>query len=176
MSSLTSNTIANFAGRGWTGLLAFLFIPVYIDVLGIEAWGLIGFFATLLAILNLLDMGLSSTLNRELARLSARRDTNREQRDLVRTLETVYWVAAALLGLLVLSAAPVIARYWINSQDLPVETVTGAVRMMGLVFTFQFPFALYQGGLMGLQRQVLLNGVLAGMGTLRSLGAVAVLW
>lgn len=176
LASLKLNTIANFAGRGWTALLAFLFIPIYINVLGIESWGLIGFFTTLLAILNLLDMGLSSTLNRELARLSARRDTNREQRDLMRTLETIYWIVAVLFGLLAVSSAPVLARYWINSQDLPVETVTGSVRMMGLVFTFQFPFALYRGGLMGLQRQVLLNGVLAGMGTLRSLGAVAVIW
>ena len=176
MSNLKLNTLANFAGRGWTALLAFLFIPIYIKVLGIESWGLIGFFTTLLAILNLLDMGLSSTLNRELARLSARRDTNREQRDLVRTIEMIYWVTAALLGLLVLAVAPVIARYWINSQELPVETVTAAVRMMGLVFTFRFPFALYQGGLMGLQRQILLNGILGGMGTLRSLGAVAVIW
>ena len=176
MSSLKLNTIANFAGRSWAALLAFLFIPIYIKVLGIESWGLIGFFTTLLAMLNLLDMGLSSTLNRELARLSARRDTNREQRDLVRTLETIYWVAAALLGLLVLATAPVIARYWINSKELPVEAVTTAVRMMGLVFTFRFPFALYQGGLMGLQRQVLLNGILGGMGTVRSVGAVAVIW
>lgn len=176
MRSLKLNTIANFAGRGWTAVLAFLFIPIYIKALGIESWGLIGFFMTLLAILNLLDMGLSATLNRELARLSARQHTSREQCDLVRTLETVYWIGAALLGLLVLAAGPVVARYWINSQDLPIETVTAAVRMAGLVFIFQFPFALYQGGLMGLQRQVLLNGVLAGMGTLRGLGAVAVVW
>ncbi len=129
-----------------------------------------------MAILNLLDLGLSATLNRELARLSAQQDKNREQRDLVRTLEMVYWIAATLLGLLVLAVAPIVARYWINSQELPVETVTAAVRLMGLVFIFQFPFALYQGGLMGLQRQVLLNGILGGMGTVRSLGAVAVLW
>ncbi len=176
LSSLKLNTIANFVGRGWTALLAFLFIPIYINVLGVEAWGLIGFFWTLLTVLNLLDMGLSTTLNRELARLSARENANREQCDLARTLETVYWVAAVLLGFLVLAAAPVIARYWINSKELTVETLTAAVRMMGLVFIFRFPFALYQGGLMGLQRHFLLNGILAGMGTLRSLGAVAVIW
>ncbi len=175
-TSLKLNTLANFAGRAWTTLLAFLFIPIYIKVLGIESWGLIGFFTTLLAVLNLLDLGLSSTLNRELARLSAEQDKGREQRDLVRTLEMIYWVVAMLLGLLVLAAAPVIARYWINSQELPVGTVTSAVRMMALVFILRFPVALYQGGLMGLQRQVLLNGILGGMGTLRSVGAVAVLW
>ena len=89
LNSLKVNTLANLVGRGWTALLSFLFIPIYIKILGIEAWGLIGFFVILLAMLNLLDMGLSSTLNRELARLSIQSGTNREQRDLVRTLEII---------------------------------------------------------------------------------------
>jgi len=173
---LKIDTIANFAGRGWTALIAFLFIPIYINLLGIESWGLIGFFVTLQIILRLLDLGLSTTLNREIARLSAREGEARRQRDLVRTLETVYWSLAVLVGLLMLAAAPLIARYWIKAQGISDETVTTAVWMMGLIFTFQFPSALYQGGLRGLQRHVLLSGILAGTGTVRSAGAVAVLW
>ena len=173
--SLKLNVVASFGGRGLNGLLSFLFVPVYVRLLGVESYGLIGFFATLFATLNLLDMGLSSTLNRQLARLSALPGEAREQRDLVRTLEGIYWLMAVTVGVVLLLVAQFIARYWINAQNLPLHTVTVAISLMGLVFVFQFPFGLYQGGLMGLQRHVVLNEILGVMAVLRSLGAVGVL-
>ena len=47
MSLLKRNIIANFAGQGWAALMALAFVPLYIKFLGIEAYGLIGFFAML---------------------------------------------------------------------------------------------------------------------------------
>jgi len=47
------------------------FVPVYIDYLGIEAYGLIGVFAILQAWLALLDFGMTPTLAREMSRFSA---------------------------------------------------------------------------------------------------------
>jgi O-antigen/teichoic acid export membrane protein len=75
------------------------FVPLYIKFLGIEAYGLIGFFAMLQASFQILDLGLSQTMNREMARYSALRDKAGEARDLVRTLEVVYW-AIGLVKLL----------------------------------------------------------------------------
>src|SRR6202035_4627764 len=46
-------------------------VPVYIHFLGIEAYGLIGFFLSLTAILSLLDLGLGTALNRQFAQYSA---------------------------------------------------------------------------------------------------------
>jgi len=47
---------------------------------------------------------------------------------------------------------------------------------MALTLTVQFPFALYQSGLMGLQQHVRLNEILAAVVTARSVGAVLILW
>src|SRR2546425_12398080 len=66
------NVIANFVGRGWGFISVYLFVPLYLKFLGIEAYGLVGFYATLLGFLTFADMGLTATLNREIARLSAR--------------------------------------------------------------------------------------------------------
>lgn len=52
-------------------LMGLVFVPLYIKFLGMEAYGLIGFFATLQALFSILDLGLGATLNRELARASA---------------------------------------------------------------------------------------------------------
>ena len=51
--------------------MGFIFIPIYISYLGIESYGLIGLFIILQGLLSLLDMGLSPTLNREMARFRA---------------------------------------------------------------------------------------------------------
>ena len=47
------------------------FVPLYIHYLGVEAWGLVGLMTMLQALLTLLDMGLTPTLSREMARFQA---------------------------------------------------------------------------------------------------------
>ena len=176
MSTVTQNIIANYAGRAWSGLISLVFVPLYIKFLGIEAYGLIGIYLSLMALLSILDMGLSATLSRELARLSASRGTGQEARNLVRTMELVYWGIGIVIGGGIYALAPLIARYWVNVQESSVGTIEKAVTIMGFVAAFEWPVSLYSGGLMGLQRQVLLNGVRAGMATVQSVGAVLILW
>ena len=174
--SLGRNIIANYVGRAWPNVLGILLIPLYLRFLGMESYGLVGFSATLAGVLGLLDLGIGFTLNRELARLSTADASAVTQRDLVRTLETLYWGIAVLGGALVVCLAPVIASDWVKAQKLPPSTVIAALRLMGVAVALQFPFSLYQGALMGLQRQVLVNVILVLTGTLRGVGAVVVLW
>ena len=62
------------------------------------------------------------------------------------------------------------------AQALSQQSVRLAVMLMGLSIAFQWPIAFYSGGLMGLQRQVLLNGINMVVATFRGFGAVLVLW
>ena len=94
MSLLKRNIAANFAGNIWQALMGLAFIPLYIRFMGVESYGLVGYFATLQALFVLLDMGLSSTLTREMARLSVLKNNAKEMRDLVRSLEIIYWIIA----------------------------------------------------------------------------------
>jgi O-antigen/teichoic acid export membrane protein len=170
------NIAANFAGNLWTALMSLVFVPLYIRFMGIEAYGLMGIFAVLLGLFALLDMGLSGTLNREMARLSVQKDKAQEMRDLVRTLEIPYWLVGLVIAGIVFLASPLIAYHWVKVKDLPHSSVRTAVVLMGLCVAFQWPMSFYSGGLIGLQRQVLLNGVNAVMATFRGLGAVLILW
>jgi O-antigen/teichoic acid export membrane protein len=176
VSRLTHNILANFVGNGWTALMSLAFIPLYIRFMGIEAYGLVGLYATLQGVSSLLDMGLSGTLSRELARLSVHQDQVHEMRDLVRTLELCCWAVAPVLGVVVVLLAPAIAHHWLHAAQLPADVVERALMIMGAAVACQWPFAFYSGGLLGLQRQVLLNVVLVAMATLRGGGAVLVLW
>ena len=167
---------ANFAGSIWQALMSFIFIPLYIKFTGIESWGLIGIFLTLQAMSSILDLGMSNTLNREMARLSALKDREQEMRNLVRTLEMLYWSIAAFVGITIVSLSPVIAHHWIKASQLSPKTIEQAFLLMGLAIALQMPVGFYSGGLMGLQRQVLLNAINIVTNTLRGIGAVLLLW
>lgn len=176
MSVVKRNIAANFGGNVWAGLMSFVFVPVYIHFIGIEAYGLVGIFAALLALFGLLDLGLSTTLNREMARLSVQKNKAQEMRDLVRTLEIPYWAVGLLISIIVISLSPFISIRWVNVEHLSQNSVQTAIIIMGVVVAFQWPLSVYSGTLMGLQRQVLLSSVNAGMATVRGVGAVLVLW
>lgn len=175
-SRLTRNVAANFAGTLWTALMGPALVAVYVRLIGIEAYALVGIFTTLQAVFTLLDLGLSAATNRELARFSATADRAEDARDLIRTAEVIYWAMAALIGGGVIALSAALARRWVRPEDLSPATVQQAFLMMGLVLACQFPFALYSGGLNGLQRQVLLNAILIATATLRGGGAVLLLW
>jgi O-antigen/teichoic acid export membrane protein len=176
MTLLKRNIVANFCGNAWTGLISLVFVPMYIHFLGIEAYGLVGVFAMMQSILGLLDMGLSATITREMARLSVLPGRSEETRNLIRSLEVICWGVAVLIGIIVVSASPYITHYWLKTGQLPSETVDHALCAMGFAMALQWPSAFYAGGLVGLQRQITLNVVTAGMGSLRGAGAVLVLW
>jgi O-antigen/teichoic acid export membrane protein len=176
MSSLQRNVLANFIGKCWSLLMGLLFVPLYIRFIGIEAYGLVGFFAVLLTSLTLFEFGLKATMNREMARYSAFPDKADEARDLAHTLEAIYWLLGILGAIIVFLSAPWIADNWVKAEKLPAGSVRQAVAMMGVCIAFQWPVSLYNGGLMGLERQVLLNCMVAALDTARGVGAVLAIW
>ncbi len=172
--SVRSNIVANFVGKAWAGIFSLAFVPLYIKLMGVEVYGLLGIFMSLTALLSLLDMGLSTTLSRELSRLSALENSEQESRNLVRTFEAVYWGIGILIGIAVVILAPLITKYWINS-NIDSEIIEQALIIMGASIAFQWPGAIYSGGLMGLQRQVVLNVIRSVAVTVQHGGAVLVL-
>lgn len=176
VSELRRNVAANLVGRAWVMVLGIAFIPVYLRFLGMEAYGLVGFFATLQGVFGLLDLGLGATINRELARLSASAERRDDQRALLRTLELCYWGISITTGCLVLALAPGIAHHWVHASRLSPLSVERAIRLMGLVLALQLPFSFYQAALMGLQRQVAVNAIVVSTASVRSVGTALVLW
>ncbi len=97
-------------------------------------------------------------------------------RHLLRTLELIYLIIGIVIGATIAALAPFIANHWIKSEQLPVATVTHAVVMMGVAIACHWPLALYSGGLMGLQKQVVSNTITSLIATVRNFGAVVVIW
>ncbi len=176
MNRVKTNFFANLAGSGWTAMVGLACTPLYIRFLGMEAYGLIGFYFMLQGVMQILDLGLSPTMNREMARYSVLPDKAAEARDFVRTLEVGYWAIGIFVGCAVWLGAPYIADHWIRGGGIPPAEVRRAVAVMGALTALQWPLTFYQGGLLGLQRQVLLNGITIATATLSGGGALLVLW
>jgi O-antigen/teichoic acid export membrane protein len=158
-----------------TTLINLCLMPFYVGVLGIEAYGLIGFFLTVQVMFSILDMGLSATLTRQLAQYRYSGVGHDQQRDLVRTLEWIYWPVALCIAATVWVMSKWIATAWLHPVSLTLDQTSQAIALMGLVAAVQWPNALCAGGFRGLERQVLLNGLSVGFGVGRALGAVLVL-
>ncbi|MEZ6128498.1 MAG: oligosaccharide flippase family protein [Planctomycetaceae bacterium] len=167
--------MANYIGQGWSAVMGIVFVPLYVSYLGIEAYGLIGLFALLQAWLRLLDMGMTPTLVREMARFTADGQEVAEIRDLLRSFEMISIALAVLTALTIGMRADWLAESWLRSGTLPTDTVAGAITVMGTVAAIRFIESVYRSCLVGLQRQVTFNLINSGMATLRGVGAVAVL-
>ena len=167
--------IANYAGQGWSGVMSLAFVPVYIHYLGIESYGLIGLFAILQGWLTLFDMGMTPTLNREMARFSAGTYDSKSIRDLLRTLEISCLIIAIAILVGIWLASDWLAAGWLQSVDLSKEMIAKSIAIISWVSALRFIEGIYRGAILGLQKHVLLNILIAFFSTLRAVGAVGVL-
>ena len=173
--SLRRNIIANYLGQGWSAIMGLAFIPLYIRYLGMEAYGLIGLFAMMQAWLALLDMGMSPTLGREMARFTAGSRSAQSIRDLLRSMEIVCFALAAAICLVVWSGSAWLASDWLKVDRLLPAVVEQAIGVMAFVVALRFVESIYRSALIGLQEHVWYNATNAALATLRSGGAVVVL-
>ena len=174
--AVKGNIIANVAGSAWSAIVGLIFAPIYIHYLGVEAYGVIGVFISFQAVLSLLDMGLATTLNREMARLSTMPEASERIHDTLRTLEWLYWAAAAVVGILAIAISPLIANHWVRPDKLSMSEIERAFFFLSIVTALRWPCGLYAGGLNGLQRQISLNVITAAAMTIQAVGSILALW
>lgn len=175
MSQVRRNVIANALGQGWRAFMSLAFIPYYIQFLGAESYGLIGAFGVLQAALALLSMGMSPTLNREMARYTAGEHSTQYIHNLLRSFECICIGLAVFVSVSIGGMSGFLARNWFQVESLSTDTVASALLCMSIVLSLKFLEGLYQGALYGLQKQVWFNIANTIIVTLQSLGAIAIL-
>lgn len=174
-SQLTRNVGANAIAVGWNGLLIVAVTPWYISILGMEGYGLVGFWLLLQVVVSLCDLGLGATLVRDFASAEGAPDGRERRRDLLRTLERVYWPLAGLLAVLLFGCSNWLATAWLKTRVLPPDDVARSIQLMAFALGLQFPGALYSSGLAGLQSQGRLAVIQMAASALRYGGGLATL-
>jgi O-antigen/teichoic acid export membrane protein len=152
---MIKNVLANYVGRIWGIISVFFFLPFYIKILGIEAYAVINFYTVILTIMYFADGGLSATLNREIARSSDKQYIG----NMLYTIEKVYLVICSLIIIIIFSFSNIIASNWLNANTISIENLSLYISLMGVSVAFQLFTTLENSGLMGLEKQVLSNGI-----------------
>lgn len=158
------NIIANYVGRIWGIISVFVFVPFYIKILGIESYAVINFYTVILTIMYFADGGLSATLNREIARSTDKQYIG----NMLFTIEKVYLVICSFIIIIIVSCSDLIATNWLNSHTLSSDDLRIYISLMGISVALQLFTTLQSSGLMGLEKQVLSNGIQVASSIFRS--------
>ena len=172
---LKHSVAANFIAQGWAVIIGLAFIPIYIRYLGIEVYGLIGFFVAIQAWVVILDLGLSVTVNRAMARYSEVAQDSIVVRRLLRSAERIYGAAGAVIIVLIVAAAPYLASHWFQAKTLSQADTEQAVCFLGVAVVMRWAAQIYRSAILGLQRQVWLAWFTVVITTVRSVGATVIL-
>src|SRR5262245_47837714 len=97
--SLGRNVTSNYAAQAYVALIGIAMVPLYLKYMGLEAYGLIGFFAMAQAWIQVLDFGLSPTLGREAAKLNAGSSTAETLMLFLRLLDIVFGILGLAVAL-----------------------------------------------------------------------------
>lgn len=172
---LRRTLLANFAGQMVTAVLGIVMVPIYVHHLGVEAYGLIAINAVVLAWVLVLDFGLSPTLCRELGSLRAGTGSKAEVGLLLESLEKLILGTSAVLFVLSIFIAPYFSERWLNASTLPPAEIRTAFILMMLTAIGRWLSALYRGGVIGMDRQVELNGIVITFAVIRTVLVVPVI-
>jgi O-antigen/teichoic acid export membrane protein len=170
------NIASNLLGNGVSAVLGIVFVPIYIKYIGTEGYGLMGLFATVQSAFYLLDLGLSTTLNRELARFSANILENKgKMLDTTRSFEVAFWGVAILGAVGSIIVSYFLAQYWVKPTHFSREEVFFYFTLLSISFMLFLPRGLYAGGLLGLQQHFAMNIATITGATVKYIGALLVL-
>lgn len=171
--SLRREVVANYASQFYVTAAGIVVVPIYLRYLGAEAYGLVGVFALLQAWFQMLDMGLSPTLAREVARFRGGQIDALELCTTLRALEIVFLGIAGLGTISMVVGSDWIATQWLRAQQLPEGLVSSCLTLMSLAVPLRWMSGLYRGAVNGFERQVWLAGFNSVIATLRFPGAIA---
>ncbi len=144
----------NLASRLWSALSNFIFIPLYVSLLGINNFAIIALGAVIAGVIAIFDLGMSNAIHREMART----DIEPIQRHAAfMTLRTFYLIAVLLLTI----AAPAVAKFivdgYVNNSPIAADILWLCLTIIIVEAASQLKFRFLVSALMGRDLQVAAN-------------------
>lgn len=155
---LKRNILYNVFGQGLVLALSLVAVRLVFSRLGGDVVGIVFLVLTLSPlVVSALDVGLSSTVVREVSRHQER--DQEYVRNLVRTASTVCWLLYAAMSIALLLSAPLIVTRWIHLTNLDPRQAELLLQVLGLGGLTALPRGFYGSVLRGLQRMQYNNAI-----------------
>lgn len=171
-TNLRLNILASYISQIYMIIVSIAILPIYIKYMGAEAYGLVGFFAMLQGLFNLLDFGLTPTISRQTAQYNAGKETALNFRRLFRALSLIFSVIAIIGGITLFFLDDYIATHWLKLDNLNIEDVLFCLEVMAICAALRWMTGLYRGVVSGFEQIVWLSVINTLIATLRFPGVL----
>lgn len=148
-----------YAAQGYISLTGILLMPVFLNLMGAEAFGLIGFFLMLQSLLQVVDLGLSPTLSREMSLYRAGVIDSIAAWQRLRSLEWILSCFALMSVTVFIVFRHTISSSWLSFEHLSPDDVVICLMLMASTAALRWLTGLYRSGLNGIERQILVNSM-----------------
>lgn len=174
MSGLRASFVASASSQFYSVTLGMLVVPLYLKYMGLEAYGLIGVYATLQSWFSLLDAGLTPLLGRQVARWRAGAVSPVALLQFVRSMEWIFIGIASIACLAAIPSMGMVADLLGVGQRITRDEVVQALTIMVPIIALRWITGFHRAIITGAERIVLLGAMTAGFSTLRFLGILPV--
>ncbi len=157
MKGVAPLIIFGFAAHAIIAAVNMLTIPVYIRVIGLDGYGLIGLYFVLQDWTLIIDLGVGATVGRQLSRFRAGALSAQEAVSLFGVAEALFLLIGAVVGLAGLLSIKWVVDSWLGATHLPRSEVQIALRLALCLWLVRCINARYQIALIGLNRQIATN-------------------
>ena len=175
--ALKHNVIANYIGQFYLLIIAIVMVPFYLEYLGDEAYGLVGFFALIQGWMLLLDMGLSPTISREVSKVrgSNKKEDIQEFKYLFHSIEFIFIFISLSISFFIIFFSDWISQSWLNVETLDLNSVSYSISLIGIMVGLRFFATLYKSGIVASEEQVWYNKAAVILSTLKFVGVLFIL-
>jgi len=169
---IAKNIFSNLVSKVWSLLATLIFVPKYVEILGIDNFGIISLASVISTVLLVLEGGLTTSISREFAR---------EDCDIQHKIKSHHTVEALYVKVFLLLAIVVVTLNICGVFDRVLDITTNGLNPKYYIYILligigaEIFFRLHIGALMGLQKQVKANLLLVLWGIMRNAVVVLVI-
>jgi len=150
-NSIAINIFSNYVSQILVAALGIFLLPKCAQYMGYEAYGLVGFYGVAQAWFQFLDLGLSPTLGRQVARYKGGAATADNTVEIFRVLVSIAFFLVLIGAFLVFVFTHKIATNWLKSDGLSFYMIENSLYLMIPIFSLRLLSSLYKSALNGFE-------------------------
>ena len=170
------NLIASFGSQIFVVLVNVITVPIYISILGAEAFGLISFYALIQTCFQLLDVGMTASVTRKMALASNSNSDNGIFVAYFRMLQKVFIAVSLLSVVTFFFYSKTITNSWLSATEIKSSEIMISLDLMFITSAVRWYSGLYRGLITGLEKIVWLGSFTVASTAIRTLGILAVVF